>query len=137
MKGRLPRIIPLPDEAMAILDRIRPSDPAPRDFVCKGAADGGRINYQAMRLLLRALGLDYDVHRFRTTFKSFCLDNLKHRLASRRTRPRSCNRRQGRRDLPRYQSDRPPPHPERVVEFVSARRGLHGRLRGAGPVVGR
>ena len=51
MKGRLPRIIPPPDEAMAILNNIRPSDPAPRDFVFKGAADGGRINHQAMRLL--------------------------------------------------------------------------------------
>ena len=47
----------------------------------KGAGDGGRINQQAMRLLLRALGLDYDGHRFRTTFK-FALDNLKHVLDS-------------------------------------------------------
>ena len=33
-----------------------------------------------MRLLLRELGSEYDVHGFRTTFKSFCLDNLKHVL---------------------------------------------------------
>ena len=61
MKGRLPRIIPLPDEAMAILDSIRPSDPAPRDFVAHWVCT-------------------MTVHRFRTPFKSFCLDNLKHVL---------------------------------------------------------
>jgi hypothetical protein len=31
-------------------------------------------------LLLRELGSEYDVHGFRKTLKSFCLDNLKHVL---------------------------------------------------------
>lgn len=80
MKGRVARIIPLPQEAMNILDSLRPVDPAPTDFVFAGRAAGGRISHQAMRLLLRALGSDFDVHGFRATFKSFCLDNLKHPL---------------------------------------------------------
>jgi integrase len=80
VKGRTDHIIPLPDEAMALLRSIMPDNPAPSDFVFSGAAAGGRINHQAMRLLLRALGIDYDVHGFRTTFKSWCLDNLKHPL---------------------------------------------------------
>ncbi len=33
-----------------------------------------------MRLLLRALGLDYHVHGFRSTFKSWILDHMKHLL---------------------------------------------------------
>ena len=80
MKGRLPRIVPLPDEAMAILREIEPPNASPTAFVFAGSAAGGRINHQAMRLLLRELGYGYDVHGFRTTFKSFCLDNLKHVL---------------------------------------------------------
>ena len=64
---------------MAILNNIRPNG-APTDFVFAGSAAGGRLNRQAMRLLLRELGSEYDVHGFRTTFKSFCLDNLKHVL---------------------------------------------------------
>jgi hypothetical protein len=47
---------------------------------CSPAARQGRINHQAMRLLLRELGSEYDVHGFRKTLKSFCLDNLKHVL---------------------------------------------------------
>jgi integrase len=82
MKGRLPRTIPLPAEAMAILREIMPENPSPSDFVFSGAAAGGRINHQAMRLLLRALGLPYDVHGVRTTFKSWVLDHLKHPLDS-------------------------------------------------------
>lgn len=65
---------------MAILREIEPPNTAPTDFVFTGAAAGGRINHQAMRLLLRELGLDYDVHGVRTTFKSWALDNLKHPL---------------------------------------------------------
>ena len=80
VKGRNDHIIPLPEEAMAILREIEPANTAPTDFVFTGAAAGGRINHQAMRLLLRELGLDYDVHRVRTTFKSWALDNLKHPL---------------------------------------------------------
>ena len=80
VKGRTPHVIPLPEEAIAILDSIRPDNPAPTDFVFSGGAAGGRINHQAMRLLLRELGLDYDVHGFRTTFKSWALDNMKHVL---------------------------------------------------------
>jgi hypothetical protein len=48
MKGRLPRIIPPPDEAMAILNNIRPNG-APTDFVFAGSAAGERLNHQAMR----------------------------------------------------------------------------------------
>jgi integrase len=79
VKGRTDHIIPLPEEAMAILREIMPDNPSPTDFVFTGGAAGGRINHQAMRLLLRELGLDYDVHGVRTTFKSWALDNLKHR----------------------------------------------------------
>ena len=61
MKGRLPRIIPLPDEAMAILREIEPPNASPTAFVFAGSAAGG-INHQAMRLLLRELGYGYDVH---------------------------------------------------------------------------
>ena len=80
VKGRNEHIIPLPEEAMAILREIEPPNAAPTDFVFTGSAAGGRINHQAMRLLLRELGLDYDVHGVRTTFKSWALDNLKHPL---------------------------------------------------------
>ena len=80
VKGRNDHIIPLPEEAMAILREIMPDNPAATDFVFTGSAAGGRINHQAMRLVLRALGLDYDVHGVRTTFKSWALDNLKHPL---------------------------------------------------------
>jgi integrase len=82
VKGRTDHIIPLPEEAIAILREIMPDDPSPTDFVFTGGAAGGRINHQAMRLLLRELGLDYDVHGFRTTFKSWTLDNMKHVLDS-------------------------------------------------------
>jgi integrase len=78
VKGRTDHIIPLPDEAMAILRE--PPNATPTDFVFAGGAAGGRINHQAMRLLLRSLGLDFDVHGFRTTYKSWALDNLKHPL---------------------------------------------------------
>jgi integrase len=67
VKGRTDHIIPLPEEAMAILRDIEPPNSAATDFVFSGGAAGGRINHQTMRLLLRALGLDYDVHGFRTT----------------------------------------------------------------------
>jgi integrase len=80
VKGRTDHIIPLPEEAMAILRDIEPPNAAATDFVFAGAAAGGRINHQAMRLLLRKLGLDDDVHGFRTTYKSWALDNLKHPL---------------------------------------------------------
>ena len=78
VKGRTDHIIPLPDEAMAILREIEPPNASPTAFVFAGSAAGGRIKHRAMRLLLRELGLDYDVHGFRTTFKSWALDNLKH-----------------------------------------------------------
>ena len=80
VKGRTDHIIPLPEEAMAILREIEPPNAAKTDFVFSGGAAGGRINHQAMRLLLRVLGLDYDVHGVRTTFKSWTLDNLRHPL---------------------------------------------------------
>jgi integrase len=82
VKGRTDHIIPLPEEAMAILREIEPPNAAPTDYVFAGGAAGGRINHQAMRLLLRELGHDYDVHGFRTTFKSWALDNMKHVLDS-------------------------------------------------------
>jgi hypothetical protein len=66
VKGRTDHIIPLPEEAMAILRKIMPDNPSPTDCVFAGSAAGGRINHQAMRLLLRALGLPYyDVHGVR------------------------------------------------------------------------
>jgi integrase len=80
VKGRNDHIIPLPEEAMAILREIISDNPAAADFVFTGSAAGGRINHQAMRLLLRDLGLDHGVHGVRTTFKSWALDNLKHPL---------------------------------------------------------
>ena len=40
-----------------------------RNRWANGSAAGGRINHQAMRLVLRELGLDYDGHGFRTTSK--------------------------------------------------------------------
>jgi integrase len=80
VKGRTDHIIPLPEEAISILREIMTDNPSPSDFVFTGSAAGGRINHQAMRLLLRELGYDYDVHGFRTTFKSWALDNLKHVL---------------------------------------------------------
>jgi integrase len=80
VKGRTDHIIRLPEEVMAILREIEPTNAAPTDFVFTGSAAGGRINHQAMRLLLRELGYDYDVHGVRTTFKSWALDNLKHPL---------------------------------------------------------
>jgi integrase len=80
VKRRTDHIIPLPEEAMAILREIEPPNAAKTDFVFSGGAAGGRMNHQAMRLLLRVLGLDYDVHGVRTTFKSWTLDNLRHPL---------------------------------------------------------
>ena len=68
VKGRTDHIIPLPDEAMAILRAIEPPNAAPTDYVFAGGAPQ-TINHQAMRLLLRELGYDYDVHGVRTTFK--------------------------------------------------------------------
>ena len=43
MKGRLHRIIPPPDEAMAILNNIRPNGGRQLDFVFAGSAAGGRL----------------------------------------------------------------------------------------------
>ena len=79
MKGRTARDIPIPEEAMAILHAIIPADAKPTDFVFTGKA-GGRIGHQRMRALLKHFGLPYDVHGFRTSFKSWALDNLKHPL---------------------------------------------------------
>ena len=114
VKGRTDHIIPLPDEAMAILRAIEPPNAAPTDYVFAGGAAGGRINHQAMRLLLRELGYDYDVHGVRTTFKVLGAGQPEApaRCAGRRSVAGSCDRREGRRDLPRYQPDRPSPHPE-------------------------
>jgi hypothetical protein len=67
-------------------------------------------------------GPDYDVHGFRTTFKH-PLDipavelSLAHAIGNKVGEAYS-----------RYQPDRPSPHPERAVEFVSAGRGLHRPL---------
>ena len=57
VKGRTDHIIPLPDEAMAILRAIEPPNAAPTDFVFAGGAPQ-TINHPAMRLLLRELGYD-------------------------------------------------------------------------------
>jgi hypothetical protein len=59
---------------------IMPNNPAPDAYVFTGGAAGGRIGHQRMRKLLKHLGLPYDVHGFRTSFKSWALDNLKHPL---------------------------------------------------------
>jgi integrase len=101
VKGRTDHIIPLPDEAMAILRAIEPPNAAPTDFVFAGGAPQ-TINHPAMRLLLRELGYDYDVHGLRTTFKVLGAGQPEApaRYAGRRTVAGSCDRREGRRDLP-------------------------------------
>jgi integrase len=82
VKGRTDHIIPLLNEAMAIMREIEPPNAAPTDYVFTGAVAGGRINHQAMRLLLREHGHDYHVHGQRTSFKSWALDHMKHVLDS-------------------------------------------------------
>jgi integrase len=79
MKGRTPRDIPLPQEATDILRSILPDNPAPDAYVFRGGA-AGRSDHQRMRSLLKHFGLMCDVHGFRTSFRSWALDHLKHPL---------------------------------------------------------
>ena len=124
MKGRIPRIIPLPEEAIAILDSIDPTILRP-PISCSlvGQPVAGSI-IRRCGCCCASLGLDYDVHGFRTTFKSFGLRQPEACAgrASRRTRP--LDHAIGGKVAETYRDtslDRPSPHPERAVEFVSAR----------------
>ena len=60
--------------------RQHPPQRSPTDFVFAGSAAGGRLTIRPCGCCCASLVSDYDVHGFRTTFKSFCLDNLKHVL---------------------------------------------------------
>lgn len=95
MKGRVTRQIPLSAEAMAILDEIRPQIIEPEAYVFRGRGgwtrdqDGrkaprrgmtGRMGIHEMRKVLRGLDLDWHVHGFRATFKSWVMDNKAHLL---------------------------------------------------------
>jgi hypothetical protein len=109
------------------------SDLAGAAFFAGGAA-GSRINHQAMRLLLRALGLNYDDHGFRTSFKSWALEHLKHPLdipAVELALDHALGTKVG--EVSRYQPDRPSRRPERTVERGVAYVWV---LRGAADVAG-
>jgi integrase len=80
---RVVRDIPLAKRTLARLLALKPVDARPTDYVFSGRALGGkRLGHQQMRLLMQRLveelGIDATPHGWRTTAKSWVLDNAMH-----------------------------------------------------------
>ncbi|MCM8731429.1 tyrosine-type recombinase/integrase [Hephaestia sp. GCM10023244] len=73
MKAGVEHEVPLSDAAIALLARVRPSEPKPTDLVF--AIDGAARSNMAMSMLLRRMGYDgarkITVHGFRSSFKQW------------------------------------------------------------------
>jgi len=74
MKGGRPHRIPLADEALAVLERLKPLR-TEGGYVFPGAAKDAPLSNMALAMTLRKLGRgDLTVHGFRSTFRDWAAD---------------------------------------------------------------
>lgn len=69
-EGREHRV-PLTDDAVAILEAIRPENPKPTDYVFPGQRAGRPLSDMSLTAVLRRLEVPVTVHGFRSTFRDW------------------------------------------------------------------
>jgi integrase len=75
MKMKEPHIIPLSNEAVAILEGIRPEKPKPDELVFAGAREGRPLTDVSLSKALNAAGADdFTVHGLRSSFRTWAAD---------------------------------------------------------------
>lgn len=76
MKANAEHIVPLSEDAVQLLEGLRPSSPA-NDAAVFGI-DGARRSNMAMAMLLRRMRHDITTHGFRSTFRDWAGDTTEH-----------------------------------------------------------
>lgn len=71
MKAGRPHIVPLSEEATAILRRMESIRKANTDFVFPGSRPGALMSDMTLTMLLRRMGLSATVHGFRSSFRDW------------------------------------------------------------------
>lgn len=85
MKAGIEHRVPLSDQAMQILESVRPDNPAPEDLVFLSPRTLRRMAIDSPRKMLRDVtGEDYTMHGCRSTFRDWCEENLVHSSLSER-----------------------------------------------------
>lgn len=78
MKERRPHTVPLCDEALAVLDAVRPLRNLGGQFLFPGKDPRKPITDMTMTKLMRDSGLPFTVHGFRATFKTWAEEESRH-----------------------------------------------------------
>jgi integrase len=71
MKAGRPHIVPLSEEATAILRRMESIRQANTDVVFPGSRPGALMSDMTLTMLLRRMGLSATVHGFRSSFRDW------------------------------------------------------------------
>lgn len=75
MKAGKEHRVPLPAPAPAIVEALRPAEPAPAGFVFPGSKGGALSNMAMLKLLQRMGRADLTVHGFRSTFRDWAAEH--------------------------------------------------------------
>lgn len=77
--------VPLSDQAMRILEAVRPDAPEPDALVFPAPTSGKRMAVDTPRVMLRKMtGTTYTMHGMRSTFRDWCEENLIHQSLAER-----------------------------------------------------
>jgi integrase len=69
MKEKRLHRVPLTDEAIVVLQSVRPEKPKPSDLVFPGQKPGRPLSDMTLTAVLRRMNVEVDVHGFRSTFR--------------------------------------------------------------------
>ena len=73
MKGNRPHRVPLSEEALAILETVRPLASGPDNFIFSGMRKGTGLSNMSLSAALKRMGHgDITVHGFRSAFRDWC-----------------------------------------------------------------
>jgi integrase len=78
MKAGRPHVVPLSDQALAVLEAMKPLQIVGEGLIFPGTRRGRTLNDMTLSKLVRAMGYDATVHGFRAGFKTWAEQETDH-----------------------------------------------------------